>query len=188
MRLLDDLAKLEAQYQEERHKALQDIKHHMDNGGIAILNWDAAGITVHSQKTGEALDVNTFLPSRAAGELSGQYAMRCSMWIANATIGHLFDNGEHIRTNNYLYVPPTVRARIQEHARTRLVGLWNDDVLYAHLLGDDTVRLYGNGVNLTTLLQLAAFTPRPHVLRGEDPLEYVRNTIDPTRELTKDLT
>lgn len=188
MRLLGDLAELEAQYQEERHKALQDIKRHMDNGGIIIINWDAAGITVHSQKTGETLDVNTFLPSRAAGELSGQYAMRCSMWIAHATIGHLFDNGEHIRTNNYLDVSPTVRTRIQEHARTRLISLWNDDVLYAHLLGDDTVRLYGNGVNLTTLLQLAAFTPRPHVLRGEDPLEYVRNTIDPTHTLTKDLT
>ena len=183
MRLLDDLAKLEAQYQEERHKALQDIKRHMDNGGIAILDWGAAGITVHSQKTGEILDVNAFLPSRAAGEFSLQYTMRCSMWI-----GHLFDNGEHIQTNNYLDVPPTLRARIQEHARTRLVGLWNDDVLYAHLLGDDTVRLYGKGVNLTTLLQLAAFTPRPHVLRGEDPLEYVRNTIDPTHTPTKDLT
>lgn len=188
MRLLDDLAKLEAQYQEERHKALQTLKHHIRNGGIAILNWDTAGITVHSRKTGEALDVSPFLPARTAGEFSGQYAMRCSMWIANATIGHLFDNGEHIRTNNYLDVPPTLRARIQEHARTRLVGLWNDDVLYAHLLGDDTVRLYGKGVNLSTLLQLAAFTPRPHVLRGEDPLEYVRNTIDPTHALTKDLT
>lgn len=188
MRLLDDLAELEAQYQEEQHKALQDIKRHMDNGGIAIINWDTAGITIHSQKTGEALDFAPFLPARAAGEFSGQYAMRCSMWIANATIGHLLDNGEHIRTNNYLDVPPTVSARIQEHARTRLVGLWNDDVLYAHLLGDDTVRLYGKGVNLSTLLQLAAFTPRPHVLRGEDPLEYVRNTIDPTHTLTKDLT
>lgn len=188
MRLLDDLAELEAQYQEEQHKALQDIKRHMDNGGIAIINWDTAGITIHSQKTGEALDVAPFLPARAAGEVSCQYAMRCSMRIANATIGHLLDNGEYIRTNNYLDVPPTVRARIQEHARTRLVGLWNDDVLYAHLLGDDTVRLYGKGVNLSTLLQLAAFTPRPHVLRGEDPLEYVRNTIDPTHTLTKDLT
>ena len=188
MRLLDDLAELEAQYQEEQHKALQDIKHHMDNGGIAIINWDTAGITVHSQKTGEALDVAPFLPARAAGEFSGLYAMRCAMWITNATIGHLFDDERRIRTSNYIDVPPTVRARIQEHARTRLVGLWNDDVLYAHLLGDDTVRLYGKGVNLSTLLQLAAFTPRPHVLRGEDPLDYVRNTIDPTRELTKDLT
>lgn len=188
MRLLDDLAELEAQYQEERHKALQDIKRHMDNGGIAILNWDTAGITVHSQKTGETLDVNTFLPSRAAGEFSVRYAMRCSMWIANATIGHLFDDGRRILVSNYLTVPPTIRARIREAARTRLVSLWNDDVLYAHILGDDTVRLYGKGSNLSTLLQLAAFTPRPHVLRGEDPLEYVRNTIDPTRELTKDLT
>lgn len=188
MRLLDDLSELEAQYQEEQHKALQDIKRHMDNGGIAIINWDTAGITIHSQKTGEALDVAPFLPARAAGEFSGQYAMRCSMWIANATIGHLLDNGEHIRTNNYLDVPPTVRARIQEHARTRLVGLWNEDVLHAHRMGDDTVRLYGKGSNLSALLQLAAFTPRPHVLRGDDPLDYVRNTIDPTHTLTKDLT
>ena len=188
MRLLDDLAELEAQYQEEQHKALQHIKHHMDNGGIAIINWDTAGITIHSQKTGEALDVAPFLPARAAGEFSLQYTMRCSMWIARATIGHLFDEGRRILVSNYLTVPPTIRARIREAARTGLVGLWNDDVLYAHLLEDDAVRLYGKGSNLSTLLQLAAFTPRPHVLRGDDPLDYVRNTIDPTHTLTKDLT